>query len=1494
MKKIKKQIIAIFVFIVAIIITLSMQNNKVSSLPNNSERTLQDFENGNLCRWGESVRYISLMADDVLNCNNIYCVEKGQYVSSGKKEWVIRSKAVIKGDDVEFYMLFKNDGWKSYGKGTSGSHNNKLAAILCEGELGRYKIIPNNSNKNANATNSQESLWAYWNTWVEKSGAATVRMGSGGANDGDYDCIYDTYMNSYNYNVTVYFLEASISGYQNLILVERDTPTQREESKTKVTVTKKWNDNGNTSARPSEITVRLKAGNSRAKYADGSTVPDAKLNASNEWKYTFTELPESNSNGNKIDYTVEEIGDISGYEKGKAVETSDKNFTITNTLLTNITVNKKWDDYQNLDDLRTSSITVTLYSGGVSTEKTVTLNESNNWTASFDGLRKYNANGSEIKYTVKETKVANYDSPTYSNSSDSQGNTVITITNKHTPKYDGYIEISGKVWVDGRGGKGNNINGTLGNEDSLLEGVKVRLKDASGNLISSTYTDKDGEFNRTDYAITAADGTYTIRVNYDNSENVYKLYENAQTIKNKLQTAYVEFEYDALKYTTVKVSTTGANTSKATENETTRKQFDNNHYKVTADTQTPDIWTDRQITAVTGKLSIYAKGETEKNRLEVIKYCNGNGTYDRTQYDDASKVKKGLKHNCENCENKGHTKEIWKYGVDVEKIPNINLGLFEREQPDVAVFSDINNVQVQMNNQEYTYYYNSRGNQYDSNSDDYIKTKFQNKGTYTYRRPVNPADIAYVNNVNGDAMKVFITYEIQLANQASTLKSTIHSITNCYDTDYEIVSITKDDKNLNYTDSNYYETTRTGKTKEITIENLDVELEPETESSKIKIKFEISKDKIKGLLNDEAPLNNATEIRAYSTRYGKETLYAEQRKGGRNDNPYAGYDEDSQPGNAGFYINAEQRIEAEKLEDDTDIAPAFVLCKEKGVKILSGNVWEDTDIDNGSGSNNYRLGDGKKSANEKNVGNVRVELYKINDDGSTTLATLYKVNSDTGEISTKPAITYSSNDDANKGYYSFGSEEGYSVVTDQYLIKYIYGSNEDILENDATTINNVKISARDYKSTIISSETELYNLFKGTSTNKKWHLSLDKGYSIAVDNMEQRVKIEDLQYSNFNDGISISAEGKPFEMQLEFTANNEATVKEDGKELQNGNGSLKNELDVFDFGIIERAREDLYVQKTATNIKVTLSNGQILLEGDPRREDTNINYTKTTGFRQQNLNSEQAKNALDKLLLIEMDTELIQGSKLEVKYEIKVVNDSEKDIDYYIGGYDSNQGFDSSKLRTEYYYFGTNNENSPIVTSSINSVVDYISSEMEYIWEEPSKWTKVTSSELGQEDNKLVNDKTLRLLDNGKYIAYLTEQYCELAPGEDCVLQYATARKTLSNKDDNVYGNHIEILQIDAKTARTIEGKNEETGTPEPKESKPGNYVPGTDTRKTDTDIEKEEAGKHEQDDDRVNVIITPPTGITNYIIKYVITILVGLILVAVTIIIIKKKILTK
>ncbi|PNZ73366.1 Cna B-type domain-containing protein, partial [Mammaliicoccus stepanovicii] len=63
--------------------------------------------------------------------------------------------------------------------------------------------------------------------------------------------------------------------------------------------------------------------------------------------------------------------------------------TITNEYTpgkTTATVTKQWDDKNNQDGKRPKSIEVALLADGKETGKTITLNESNNWTHTWTDL----------------------------------------------------------------------------------------------------------------------------------------------------------------------------------------------------------------------------------------------------------------------------------------------------------------------------------------------------------------------------------------------------------------------------------------------------------------------------------------------------------------------------------------------------------------------------------------------------------------------------------------------------------------------------------------------------------------------------------------------------------------------------------------------------------------------------------------------------------------------------------------------------------------------------------------------------------------------------------------------------------------------------------------------------------------------------------------------------------------------------------------------------
>ena len=201
--------------------------------------------------------------------------------------------------------------------------------------------------------------------------------------------------------------------------------------KTSINVIKAWEDGNNQDGkRPTDIKVQL--------YADGSKQgEEITLNAGNQWSYTWSGLDEMKS-GQKIVYTVEEAGKVTGYDTVISGE-AKTGYVITNSHtpeLTNISGEKIWDDGDNQDGKRPESITVNLLANGQKTDsKVVKADKEGNWSYTFQNLPKY-ANGEPIIYTVTEDTVTDYTTEV----------TGTTITNKYQP---GKTSISvTKEWED--------------------------------------------------------------------------------------------------------------------------------------------------------------------------------------------------------------------------------------------------------------------------------------------------------------------------------------------------------------------------------------------------------------------------------------------------------------------------------------------------------------------------------------------------------------------------------------------------------------------------------------------------------------------------------------------------------------------------------------------------------------------------------------------------------------------------------------------------------------------------------------------------------------------------------------------------------------------------------------------------------------------------------------------------------------------------------------
>lgn len=1145
------------------------------------------------------------------------------------------------------------------------------------------------------------------------------------------------------------------------------------------------------------------------------------------------------------------------------------------------------------------------------------------YTASEDGATTFKTNSQgtiTIKgltagyYTIKEVSNPNSGYNTATNVGketrvliNTNGSGTVTITNKKpttptgptTGSGSGTVTISGTVWEASLGYKDNsyddtfsfsNFSDTKGNKG--VQGVTVYWwNSARTKLLGKTTTN--------------ANGNYSMTRNIQIKDHEYNAVNQPDYIE--INNSFIEFEYNGFKYTTVAYNDQ-ANGSRAKEIPSTRAALDekfkevsngtvkDGNFSITTDSNgyTANVGNSGLVRATTnGNLSNLMQSPYATTSMSGKEYCHSHcysaqhhdgckwsGCYTTSYWCNTHQTYHSRRVHVD-C-NGNHCMDQTYADIDTWNIPNINLGLVQREQPDVALTSDISQVRVIMKGQQYTYKYGNRGIQ---DNTQLFETKVKFGGTYT--RYVNPADISYVNYNNSNEMEVYVTYQIIAKNHSNTLPVTINQIANYYDSRYTIhrgVGWSSGSSAGNGFDVAYY--------------NQIINLQPNSTSNVIEIEFKVNDDTIKGLLNNDMTLKNVSEITSYTSFYGTTTMSSEHQNAsskGLVGSQYAGVDRNSIPGN--YNVNNDS-----PYEDDTSDAPSFLLTKDPNYKIISGNVYEDT-TRNDIKAGEERNGDGTNDS-EPGVGHVRVELLKVKDDGTTEVAKLYTV--ENGSAGIRQAITYT---DGN-GHYAFGynGENGepkptyyenandttgnnnfikIGVTADNYIIRYTYGDGTQTYIGDTSNI----ISARNYKSTIINNDNNasIYGVIHDNNGNNMWHLTATDNRSIAIDDLNVRNNIDtSLKHNNFDtsvNNVDISAYTKPFKVQLEYTKDQQFDVETNG--LRKGEGDFDHNWTIFDFGIAERAREDIVIDKTISNLKITLGNGQVLMDGNPRTDT--MNYLKYLGNdkNQNHPNSTRAEamTRQSKLAYIEMDTELIQGATLDIIYTITVTNNSEKDYDYRT---------DSGR----YYYYGDKSSSQEMPTT-VELVADYMDPELTcYVGSDAStgdnqQWIKTTGEDLKNEG--LISDNVNNRLKDGEYLVFKTEYFKDVKSNSSKSLTLHASKLLANSAEDYIYENHTEILQTNGQIARTIDKVDYRDNSKQVvKTYTPGNYIPSLSNRHTNVDGTLEDIGLHQQDDDAITIRITPPTGISSYYTSYIIASVIGLMVIVVGIIIIKKKVLDK
>ena len=1098
---------------------------------------------------------------------------------------------------------------------------------------------------------------------------------------------------------------------------------------------------------------------------------------------------------------------------------------------------------------------------------------------------------------------------------------VIVIVKLYNKKQ--FIDLSGYVWEDMVNGKDNTRNDLYDEPDARVPGVKVILHDTVRNRELVTWTNENGEYH---FGSRNEDLTYT--------DDTLRIAD--------LDKYYIEFEYNGVKYRNVKlnpdVNVTNASraseevaSGKSDEDSSVRQRFNERFSTISSGTQidsngeSTGIVIDTNGNVNSDRISYTKNGEHQSqiNYGKNMTEANGNKeAYGENIYHIKATTYKNL-----NLSNylEGYIKKENTTIAHVNEIKNINLGLYSREQVDVAVDSDVARFVLNVNGYQHTYKYATLVNP-DTQEEMDVKLKAL-KGKY-YERQLHESTISYsatpdsVTPEGVSKLYADITYKIYLQNKSNSsiaekeLTAKIKELTLNYDEDLKIISYGYEGSNVN-TEVSESEITSTKngagtvKLKEATIdlEKLEDRKISAGKREVLEVTFRTDANTIAKILNNPTGIkfDFMAEVKTYSTYANNEENAFNRAEGIY---AYASIDKNSAARNAQVQIDTDDSFVTDTFENDTTIAPTFKLSKGTQTE-LSGIVYEDSPKQSTpikiDGNDIYeRVGDGIYN-NENVMANVLVELLSVpmkngqyDSDTARTgengrqeydVAKLYQENKTTqGETSKVLARTYTN----EKGEYKF---EG--LTAGNYVIKYTYGKNmKDVDENgnDKETIRattaiytsdgNTKlkeIEAREYKSTVITSG-EISNAMN--ITDGKAHLNGDYSwflknpetrYSDAVDDVEYRANLE--KEAKINYEILKGTKTYVYENMEAYTPYFKLGVEEfndqqSGATLETQEDGTLNyvfTIDNVDLGLIERPIVDLQVDKVITGLKVSLGNGQVLINGDPSKES--LPYVRT---------------GLDDFVPIEIDTELLQNATIEEEYTIKITNNSELDYSIYpIWGTDNTQ---KVALRRNYYYYGTQEglSTDEAVTARIDVLGDYIGSELtaDESTMESGGWKKKAIEELTSyngtnlfaTENDGKKEKTLR---DGKYTIYTTNTFYN--PNEELVtigktksISYKVSRLLAVNTDTMKYTNDIEILQYSGYSQNKNRTENTYHRT---SDTTPGNLVPG---------------GAMEDDEDSVRTTITPPTGTIISRWLYVTTVAAGLILVGATIIFIRKRVLVK
>ncbi len=802
---------------------------------------------------------------------------------------------------------------------------------------------------------------------------------------------------------------------------------------------------------------------------------------------------------------------------------------------------------------------------------------------------------------------------------------------------------------------------------------------------------------------------------------------------------------------------------------------------------------------------------------------------------------------------------------------HVNLGLWRRQTNNIALRKDLYKAATAINGKAEVYKYNKR-----KDTEDYwnISLRMQDYTNYYgshYDRQLTEADyMSSGTNGIGKNLEIYVTYQITVRNSSEGIVNEITEIVDYYDKELEYMEnlswvatdgatgvseeayhemirklstngIAGAGKINSSTSSKYGDETKsdvTNKYNAIYIRGLEGRKLQTGKDAYIYLTFKVRTDDNGQVIlddNENGLKHNIAEINGYKNYYKDGTVLPNYDEAIAGDSTFSGIvDENSRPGNLSLSDLNGDKYE-KNFEDDTDRSKGLKVSLNDTIREINGTVWEDKRTVKNNQTGDALIGNGIYDANEQGVENITVGLYEVID----------------GKVSDTPAKVFDGGTwkDATLSTGANGNYKIQGYVPGDYIVRFTYPNGNDY----KSTVYQAGMAQPGTDTRQDDGEGKHIPGYTNYETQNE---SATYGYNIALGETSGRVsdakdiwsirqKVDSYGNNNGN-GVTYSTNAKDLvnannpniEMQAE-TGVIRMEV-EYNKELSDSTEKSAYNLKNLDFGIVERPKAGLKLDKKVSNLRVELADHTVKIDASEKAD--HVGWTP------------KGDALYGGYIEATVDEEFMYGANIQITYEFKAENTGE--IDY---------------TDTQFYYTGKEpDKNKNIVKTTPDVLVDYVSNNVQFRLEDNTegKWQINSNKDID------VSSEVAEKLKNYNTIITTDALKQGLIPGETSKTIKLVVTQLVTTSKGDEFQNIAEILTYSNDVGRRLQTQNDpgEPGSP----IIPGNQDP-------------EEEPTEQDSSSAEGIRVGPPYGRPMTYVGVIITILAILI---VAIIIIKKKIL--